>query len=305
MDFAETNWPTVITQTGAVILAGQIREVEGPQPTGVNQQTGTDAVRVLRELTPGRWKGPPEIAVKFTQLASSRSRLREGNGGWNGVDVRPGAMLLMGMAAQSGGPAGPAPLEAVSQIASLEDPLVAGVTEALRIEGTDSKEQRIALFQEALNSQLPVLAGYAHFALGRKQRLPREDAASLEIAALLDSARPEDERAAAESTLELELWAHHAPDDAVNGKILAALLRVLSRQEAGLERSTVVALQRVLISDAPADPEAAQTYRSILLRSVPQPDVKAVRAALSHAEKDGSVSAQAKQLLELFSREPF
>jgi len=306
MDFAENSWPSVITESGTVILVGQIRRVEGPQPVGVNQQTGTATVRVVQELTPRRWQGPPEIAVGFTQLTSWQSRLREGNGGWNGVDVQPGVMLVMALASgHDDGKTAPVSLQAVSQVSSVEDPQVAAVVQALRIEATPAPQERLSLLREALNSDLPVLESYAHFALGRKQRVPRNDATALEIALLLDPTKPDTKRLAAESTLDLELWANADPNDPANRSIVAALLQVLARQESGLQRSTTVDLHRLLFSVAPPDPAAARMYRSNLLKNNQIPDVKALTMALNNEQKDPSVGTQAEQLIHLFSEERF
>ncbi len=303
MNFAETSWPDVITDSRAVIFVGQIRLVEGLQPVNLNQQTGTLAVAVLRELTPGRWTGPSEITVGFTQLANERSRLRVGNGGWNGVDVKPGAMLLMGITISPGDHAPPAPLslEAVSQVSSLEDFQVAGIVQALRIEAAEAPQDRMRLLTQALDSNLPVLQSYAHFALGRKQRIPRNDAASLEIGSLLDATRPDVQRLASESTLELELWKDAAPDDPVNKNIVTVFLQVLARREPGLRRSTTVALHRIFYSNAPPELADAQMYRSNLLRGVQIPDRKAVLAALSDEERDPNIGTQATQLTKMFS----
>ncbi len=303
MDFAENSWPIVITESNAVILVGQIGQVEGPRPTGTNQQTGTLAIRVLRELTPSRWTGLHDIAVGFLQLASWRSRLRVGNGGWNGVDVKPGAILLMAIAPGQANhaPSAPLALEAVSQISSLEDAQVAAVVQALRIEATQAPQERLLLLVQAVNSTLPVLQNYAHYALGRKQRIPRSDAATLEIRSLLDSTKPDDRRLSSESNLELELWKDGAPDDPVNRDIVSAFLHILARREPALRKSTTLALHRIFLSRAPSEYEPARTYRSMLLRSTKLPDMKAVEAVLSEEENDPNISNQASQLIRVFS----
>lgn len=300
MDFAENSWPSVITEGGSVILVGQIRKVEGPHLAGVNQQTGTVMVHVIRALSPQPWQGPPELSVGFTQLASEKSRFREGNGGWNGVDVKPGALLLMGLASGKIG-AAPASLEAVSQISSTEAPQVAAIVQALHIEATDALGERKLLLKDALNSSLPVLQSYAQFALGRKQRIPRTDAAELEISSLLDGAKPETQRLSAESTLELELWNHSSLDDSVNKSIVAALIQVLARREPGMQRSSAIALSRVLLSYAPSNTVTAKAYRSYLLQDIQPSEMKAVQAALREAESDPNVRSQASQLIETFS----
>ena len=301
MDFAENSWPRVVTDGGVVVLVGQTRQVEGPRPMGLNQQQGTAVVTVIRELTPGLWHGGPELSVRFTQLASWKSRLREGNGGWNGVDVRGGVMLLMALArGQNGDNSAPVPLEAVSQISSPDDSQVAAVAQALHIEATQAQQERLRLLQQALNSGMPVLESYAHFALGRKQRVPRAEAAALEITLLLDATKPETNRLAAESTLELELWADADPHDEVNKSITSALLQVLARQDPHLQRPATISLYRLLFSSAPSDPAAAQMYRSELLKDVKIPDVQALRTALRELQKDTALRRQAEELMHLF-----
>src|SRR6185295_7015335 len=124
MEFAQNTWPSAITESNSVILIGRIRRVDGPHPAG-NQQRGTAAIQVLQGITPSPWLGPTEITVAFAQFTSWQSRMREGNGGWNGVDVKPGVTLLMGLRGGSvDGNGSPASLEAVSQIASPSDSLV-------------------------------------------------------------------------------------------------------------------------------------------------------------------------------------
>lgn len=303
MSFAESSWSAVITESSAVILMGQVRELQGLRPSGSNQQTGLLAVRVLRELTPNRGFAHSDLAVSFAQLSNPRSRLREGNSGWNGVDVRPGTMLLMGIAGgkENSNPSAPLSLEAVSQLSSPEDSLIVAVTQALRIEATEAPQQRLLLLTQALSSGLPVLETYAHYALGRKQRVPRSDAAALEIGVLLDRAKSDDQRLASESNLDLELWVGGDADDPVNRKILGALLQILANREPGLQKSTTLALYRILSSDAPSEHTAGQLYRSHLLRDTQPEGMKAVRAALGDAENDPDLSAQASDLISILS----
>jgi hypothetical protein len=303
MDFAQNTWPSVITESADPILIGKILRVTGPQPAGSGQQQGTAVVQVMKEITHSRWHGPPEITVAFVQLASWQSRLREGDDGWNGVNIKPGVTLLMGLpSAPALGNGSPVSLEAVSQIESPGDSLVSAVSQALHIEQTTALQQRLPLLRQALNSDLPVLESYAHFALGRKHRVPRVEAAALEIALMLDSTKEDTRRLAAESTLALELWLNGDPHDATNRSIVAALLRVFTREEPGLQRSTLINVNRLLFSFAPQDPADADTYRSALLsnqQSQPETIQKAAQAA---AQTDPNVRIEAEQLIHLFAQ---
>jgi hypothetical protein len=220
------------------------------------------------------------------------------------VDVKPGALLLMGMEAGQVGhaPTVPVSLEAVSQLSSLDDPQVAGVVQALKIEAAEAAQERMLLLTTALDSNSPLLQSYAHFALGRKHRIPRDEAASLEIRSLVDKAKPELQRLASESTLELELWQGAAPDDQVNKNIVRAFLHVLAR-EPGLRRSMTIALHRIFYSRAPSEYTAAQLYRSTLLRGIELSDIKAVQIVLRNEEEenDPNIRTQAGELNKMFS----
>ena len=300
MNFADSSWSMVITDPKSVIAVGRISAVEKLGPANSNQMTGQATIHIEQELTPHRWLGSRDVRVVYSQWMGEALRLREGNAGWNGVDVRPGTILLIGMKAR-GSPNGPLGLETVRQITSINDPQIGGVEQALAVEAETDPEKRKRLLMEALNSQDPILMGYVHYALGRMQRIPRADAAMLEMKVLLDAARSSRQRLSAESTLELELWASRAPDDEINRNIVKVFLHVVSQNSSEMQSTITMALYRLLISAAPPEPDAAHMYRSRLLHGIDAAGIRAAALAIREEESNPSIQTQAAQLFSVFS----
>jgi hypothetical protein len=300
MSFAEASWSIVITEEKSVIAVGRITAADKPRLMNLNQLRGRAEVHIEQELTPNRWTGPRDIVVEYIQLDGAASRSRAGGGGWNGVNIQPGTVLLLGMEAQASY-IEPVELEAVSQLSSDADPRVRSVQRALAVETATDPQQRKLLLIEALNSEEPILMSYVHYALGRMQRIPRADAVMLEMKVLLDRKRSSRQRLAAESTLELELWASHSPGDEINRNIVRVLVHVLSQADPEVQSETTMSLYRLLISAAPAEPGAANAYQLMLLHGADSSEVRTATVALRGEASNPSIGAQATQLASVLS----
>lgn len=300
MSFAETSWSIVITDEKSVIAVGRITAAEKPRLMNLNLLRGRAKVHIEQELTPSRWTGPRDIVVEFTQLDGAASRSRAGGGGWNGVNLQPGTLLLFGMEAQATY-IEPVELEAVSQISSDADPRIRSVQRALAVETATDSQQRKHLLIEALKSNEPILESYVHYALGRMHRVPRTDAATFEMNILQSRERSTSQRLDAESILELELWASGAPEDDINRKIVKVFLNVLPQTDPELRTETTMALFRLLISGAPGEPGAASAYQLKLLNGADSSEVRTAAAVLREEASNPSIGAQAAQLTSVLS----
>jgi hypothetical protein len=308
MDSANANLLDVIAEGQAALLVAQIERVAGLHDIDEGTQGGTAALHVVRALTPQRWHGPAELEVEFSQYKSPQLRMREGGQGWNGLDVEPGKTLLLAVAdipeSERKYVRSPATVAAlvVVPLDSTADATVQGTEQALTIEATSDVQRRTALLKTGLSSELEVFSGYSHYALGRLKRIPRESAAALELELLHDETKPMPRRLDAQANLELELWDSEAPADPVNHRILEAFFKALALPVPELQRPLVLALYSFLVTDAPADQNAAAAYRSQLLQGLSWPPKDRLLASLQAAEKNPDLATEAAWLRDFVSR---
>ena len=308
MDFADANLLDVVADGKAAILVTQLTRVVAAPDLDEETEGGTAEFRVLRVLTPQRWHGPTEIEAGFARYKSRQLRVREGGLGWNGVDVQPDRFVLLAVSdipeSERRTMRTPVPVSvfAVAPLESAEDASVRAMEQVLAIEATDDVKRRTALLKQDLTSNLELLSGYCHYALGRLHRIPRENAVALELEVLGDAQRPLPSRLDAQANLELELWQADAPGDPLNRRILAGFFNALLSPESGLQRPVLLGIYSLLVSDAPQEKNEAAAYRTQLVQGLPWPPKDRLLASLQAAEKNTDIATEAAWLKEFVSR---
>ena len=308
MEFADANLLDVVAEGKAAILVAQITRVVAAPDVDEDTAGGTAELRVVRALTPQRWHGPAEIETGYAQYKSRQLRLREGGLGWNGLDVQADKFVLLAVndfaASERRSIRTPAPVSAlaVAPLESADDATVRALERVLTIEATDDAKRRTVLLKDGLASNLELLSGYCHYALGRLHRLPRESAIMLELEVLADEQRPLPSRLDAQANLELELWQPDSPTDPLNRRILAGLLSALLSPAPGLQRPVLLGLYSLLVSDGPQDQNEAATYRSQLVQGLALPPKDRLLATLQAAEQNKDLATEAAWLRDFVSR---
>lgn len=301
MTFSDASLSDVIAKGACAIVVARIEEVS--PDADIDEDTGAGTVRltVLRELTTGRRRAGPEAFAGYKQHTSAGLRAKLGRRGWDGVEISPGAHVLAAVPAildEKEAPSGPVAPLAVAPLTGPDDPFVEGVLRALKLDQAEGGVERVRLAREALVSPLPFLPGYAHYAIGRLHRIPREDAVTLEAVVLADAARPPGERARAQANLELELWKAGDPDDPTNKRVLQIFLNATAGGDPELRGPLVSALHAMLEGD-----EADQgEYRTKLMAGVQIANRPALLAALAGLAQDPNRGAEARWLSAFFGK---
>jgi hypothetical protein len=296
MDFGDMNLMDLAVEGRAALLVGVVERVAGPAPLDEETQTGTLQFHVTRVLTPQRWHGPAELELRFAQFTEPHLRARMG-AGWNGVDIRSGAHLLIALTDIPAKPESatthpPLSALAVAELKSDDDPLVRAVQQVLTIEATADTRRRMDLIRQGLESDLRFLSEYCHYAIGRLKRIPRQDATTMELALFQDTQRSAQHRLSAEAVLEMELWKPEDASDTLNHRILEAFFNAAPTGDAEFRKTTALGIYNMLFTDAPENPSEQDGYRRQLMSAVQLTDRNAVLSALQDAEKDPNVSAE-------------
>ncbi|HEY3244583.1 MAG TPA: hypothetical protein VGM03_14665, partial [Phycisphaerae bacterium] len=217
--------------------------------------------------------------------------------GWNGVNIRSGAHMLVALTDIPAHPEATAkhpPLSAlaVAELKSQDDPLVRAMQQVLTIEGTAETARRMELIRQGLDSDLGFLSDYCHYALGRLKRVPREDAVAMELSLFQDAARAPQGRLSAEAVLEMELWKPEDASDTLNHKILEAFFNALTSGDAEFRKTTALGIYNMLFADAPENPSEQDGYRRQLMSAVHPRDRNAVLSVLQETEKNPDVAQE-------------
>jgi hypothetical protein len=219
--------------------------------------------------------------------------MREGNLGWNGVEVEAGRLLLVAFEdVPASADAAPLSPVAVSSLQSPEDSLVKSVERAIAIEETADPEARAQLIGEGMDSYLEFLSDYSHYAAGRLKRIPRPKAVELELALLEDDSRSSAHRLAAESNLQMELWKAGDPNDTLNKRIIGAFFRTLSAQDEQLRRQTFLGIYSLMFPQNTEKQPAGEEFRIRLLTGAQLPPKKSILDALRELEKNEDISKE-------------
>lgn len=300
MDYAEKSWLNIATAALPNVVVCRIEAIKRiDQPQG-EESSGVLDAQVLRVIASGPVALPPRMDVGFLQLNDPFRRIKAGGQGWNGVDVRVGALLLMAFET-NGRIAGSnvVQLSAVSEVASVQDALVLGLAEVIAIEREADASRRAAYLERAVTGTVPFVREYAHYAMGRLHRIPRNTAIRIEIALLANAERSGAERRAAAINLELELWQSQSPDDTHNKQIVGALFGALASVDADLQRTALSSLHRLLILQMPSDVATATDSRRRLLRGTQLPSDDSLRISLKKLASLADATAEAKAVSEL------
>ncbi|MDD4051143.1 MAG: hypothetical protein PHR28_04485 [candidate division Zixibacteria bacterium] len=301
MDFAEADFYDIVAEGRDVMLVIVIDSLIPQTDNDPETETGTLKVTIRKEITSGKWRGPEQFQVAYTRIKDPMKRDKLAIG-WNQVEIEPGRFLLLAMPYVADDHPDesfyrrPLPALAVEALTSPEDDYVQAMDKALEIERAKDMILRKALLREALMGKSSVLSGYAHYALGRLERLPRNDAVELELNLLGDSAHSLDDRVAALINLELELWKSDDPDDRLNRRILEGAFAVLLSDDPELQEAVVGSLYGLLVSEAPEEDREADRYRSRLTKGMSLPPKDALLAVTRRLESDSDIAEEATWL---------
>jgi hypothetical protein len=279
VEFAEKSFIEVVTGGKAPVIAGRVAEVnERPEAGDVVQ--GDLVLDGIREITRGKMGPQSRAYVSYAQYRSPYVRMKSGGQGWNGVDIRAGTYLVAALEGRTA--------LAVRQVGSPDDRFVRQLEWMVRAEEVQDAAQRSALLRTAAASDQNLLQGYAHYAIGRLQRVPRNEGATIEIGILQDAGLPEGTRIAAATNLELALWKTGDAEDPVNQHILRVFLATLPGAGGAVQEYLTDALYRTVIANAPADPQYARKLRAAA-STAPETSILAAltrREASSESEED-------------------
>jgi hypothetical protein len=301
MDFAEANFFDIVAEGRDVMLVTVIDSLIQQPDDDPETETGTLKVTIRREITSGKWRGPGQFQVAYTRIKDPDKRIKLAVG-WNQVEIEPGRFLLLAMPYVADDKPNeahyrrPLPALAVEALTSPDDDYVQAMEKALEIERAKDLILRKALLREALLGKSSVLSGYAHYALGRLERLPRNDAVELELNLLGDSAHSLDDRVAALVNLELELWKSDDPDDALDRRMVEGMFAVLLTNDQDFQAAVVGSLYGLLVSEAPEEEREADRYRSRLTKGIGLPPKDALLAITRRLESDSDVAEEAAWL---------
>jgi len=297
MSFANENLMDVVVDPSSVVLVARIDAVETQPHADPETLEGTLRIAVLRELTPQRWHGPTVVALAFAQQARPAMRLRSGKLGFDGVDLDVGRYLIVGLE-ESPPTIAPISARTVAPLEGADGALARGIAAALAIEAEPPGASRIALVETALRSDLPFLPEYAHYAVGRLARIPRDRAVELEITLLRDERAPARDRAMSQATLELELWRADAPEDRENARILESFFATLGTADRELRRQLVESLHVLLAVDGdPSSDEAKNAAR--VMKHVALPSEHSSRTWIQAIADDPATAEYATWLTQL------
>jgi|GEM_PF-4517140 len=308
MDFADASYFDIVANGESVILIAMIDRIVQSSGSSDEKETGTLKVVVLREVTNGKWHGPNKLEVVFTRFRKPAYRLKVG-GGWSDVDIKPGRYLLLAVPEISAVDNENTPL-AVSAVESLESPddeYIHSIMKALEIEQTQDLSLQTALLEEGLQEgKHSFLSGYAHYAIGRLQRIPRSRAVELELTILSDKARSADDRYVALTNLELELWKDDTPDDSLNRKIVETAFAALQTSDKDFQKDILLSLYNMLTSGISEEDEGEVRLNSCLARSMELPSKKSLLNVLRELKTDPEIRGEAawiEQLIDVMADE--
>lgn len=299
MDFAEANFYDIVADGQAAMLVVVIDSLMPSADSDGETETGALKVTIRREVTSGKWRGPGSFPAAYARITDPMRRAKLAVG-WNRVDIQPGRFLLLAVPYVAEPDESyyrrPIPALAVEGLTSPGDDFVTAMEKALEIEKAKDPILRKAKLREALLGQSGVLSGYAHYAMGRLQRLPRNDAVELELGLLGDKEHSIDDRIAALVNLELELWKAEDPNDPVNKKIVQHLFTTMTADDPDLQKAVVGSLYGLLVSEAPEDEKEAEQYRSRLTGELSLPSKDVLLAVTERLKTDPDVEEEAAWL---------
>lgn len=298
MDFAEAGFFDMVAEGRAAMLVTVIDSLVQRVDSDPETETGTLKVTVRREITSGKWLGPDELEVTFTRFKEPMHRMKVG-GGWNDVEIEPGRYLLLAVPEVLGdnrersSSLVPLTALAVEPLKSPEDEYICSMEKALEIERTQDISLRTTLLREGLQSNLSILSDYAHYALGRLQRIPRESAVQLELAILSDNTRPAGDRDAALINLDLELWKDGDPNDSLNQKIVETAFAALLTDNKDFQEAVLLSLYGVLVSEAPEEDKEGTEFRIRLTAGMKLPSKESLLNVLHKLRANPDVEDEA------------
>ncbi len=177
--------------------------------------------------------------------------------------LRPGIYLVMAVR----GTEPPFEAGSVKEVKTLDDPLVGELRWILAAEEVEQPAQRVDLIRQAILNGTGLISVYGHYAAGPLHRIDRRDAAAVELEVLANASQAQDNRRAAATNLELQLWKSGDAQDAINRGILNAFFEALPGAPEQLQSDIVDALSRLLFGNASREEKTAERYRSELRRT--------------------------------------
>ncbi len=296
MELANGSLLELLTNGKRPILLGRIVSIA----TGSgdkSEEVGTIDFRVERELTKSRWHGPASINLNFSRYANPLHRAMQAEG-WNAIDLEPNKLLVIVVDdwadARKGTSSNSITAKSVSAVSGEDDPLIEGVSEALRTEAA-APDERKSLIAKGIQSDFAFWNEYCHYACGRLHRIGRSDAIELEIGVLENENDRLANRYSSVVNLELELFILGNSQDELNRRILSAWIRTLDSADLELRRMILQSLDRVLYGNAPPD---STNYRQEIMKGIVIP-LRSLQS-LRHCIASGPASQEAARIVQDF-----
>ncbi len=296
MRFAESSFLQVIGRQKTPFIAGRLLSATAKDGTP-EVVSGEVQLGGVHEISHGLWKGGTQTRAEYTQYRSQARRVQSGGQGWNGVELRPGIYLVMAVR----GSAPPFEAASVKEVKTLDDPIVEELLWILAAEEVEQPLQRVELVRQAIFNGTGLISVYGHYAAGPLHRIGRRDAAALELAILPNPSQAEDNRRAAATNLELQLWQFGDPEDLINRDILNAFFEALPDAPELLKGDIADALSRLLFGNAPKDETTAEQYRRKLRQAASIDFEAAVLHILSEQERRSESEAAKDDIRKLAS----